>query len=170
MRVLGFGTYDLATHPRPGVILDGLRSRGDDVVEINEPLGFSTGERVAMLGKPWLAYRLVLRLLARWASLARRSLRMRRGARFDAVIVGYLGHFDVALARLLYRRSRIVLDLMIFAVDTARDRGTTHGLKLRLLALLDDLAVRCADVVMLDTEEQLPLLSARSRHKAVVVP
>jgi glycosyltransferase involved in cell wall biosynthesis len=170
VRVLGFGTYDLATHPRPGVVLDGLRSCGDDVIEINEPLGFSTGERVAMLGKPWLAYRLVLRLLARWASLTRRSVQIKRETQFDAVLVGYLGHFDVALARLLYRRSRIVLDLMIFAVDTARDRGTTQRLKLRLLASLDRMAVRCADVVMLDTEEQLTLLPARSRHKAVVVP
>jgi len=169
LRVLGFGTYDLATHPRPGVILDGFRCYGDDVVEINEPLGFSTVERVAMLGRPWLAYRLVLRLLVRWASLIRRS-RLERGVRFDAVIVGYLGQFDVVLARLLYRRSRIVLDLMIFAVDTARDRGTSRGLKLRVLAALDGLAVHCADVVVLDTEEQLELLPERARHKTVIVP
>ncbi|MEP7019611.1 MAG: glycosyltransferase family 4 protein [Pseudonocardiales bacterium] len=170
MRVLGFGTYNLATHPRPGVILDGLRACGDDVTEINEPLGFSTGDRVEMLGKPWLAYRLVGRLLARWASLIRRSLPGRRHAHFDVVIVGYLGHFDVTLARLLYPRSRIALDQMIFALDTARDRGTTHGAKLRLLGTLDALAVRCADVVILDTEEQLTLLAERTRHKAVVVP
>ena len=170
MRVLGFGTYDLAKHPRPGVILDGLRAYGDDVVEVNEPLGFSTAERVAMLGQPWLAYRLVLRLLTRWARLISRSVRVRRGAHFDAVIVGYLGHFDVALARLLFRRSRIVLDLMIFAADTARDRGMTNGFRLRLLAALDEFAVRCADVVVLDTEEQIALLPERARHKAVVVP
>ncbi|MDT4964536.1 MAG: hypothetical protein QOF87_4183 [Pseudonocardiales bacterium] len=170
MRVLGFGTYDLATHPRPGVMLDGLRSYGDEVVELNEPLGFSTAERVAMLGKPWLAYRLVLRLLARWASLIRGSVRLRRSAHYDVVIVGYLGHFDVALARLLYPRSRIVLDLMIFAVDTARDRGTSSGLKLRLLGALDTFATRCSDVVALDTDEQLSLLAESARHKAVVVP
>ena len=170
MRVLGFGTYDLSTHPRPGVILDGLRSCGDDVVELNEPLGFSTAERVAMLGKPWLAYRLVLRLLARWASLIRRSVGLRRGAGYDVVIVGYLGHFDIVLARLLYPRSRIVLDLMIFAVDTARDRGTSSKPKLRLLAALDAFAARCADVVALDTEEQLELLGRSARHKGVVVP
>jgi glycosyltransferase involved in cell wall biosynthesis len=170
VRVLGFGTYDLATHPRPGVILDGLRSCGDDVVEINEPLGFSTRERVAMLGKPWLAYRLVLRLLARWANLTHRSVCRRRGEPVDVVIVGYMGHFDVALAKLLYRRSRIALDLMIFAADTARDRGTAGRMKLRCLEALDHFAVWCADVVVVDTEEQLSLLTARSRHKAVVVP
>ena len=42
MRVLGFGTYDAERHPRIGVILDGLREHGDEVVEANVPLGFDT--------------------------------------------------------------------------------------------------------------------------------
>lgn len=170
MRVLGFGTYDLNNHPRAGIVLDGLRGRGDEVVEINTPLGFSTAERVAMLSKPWLGYRFVLRLLARWSSLARRSLRARRQGEFDAVFVGYLGHFDILLARLLFPRTVIALDMMIFAADTARDRGVAGGVKLRLLDGLDRLAVACANSVVLDTDEDLELLPARSRHKAVVVP
>ncbi|MCU1656878.1 MAG: glycosyltransferase family 4 protein [Pseudonocardiales bacterium] len=169
VRVLGFGTYDLGRHPRAGVMLDGLRAHGDDVIEVNEPLGFSTAERVAMLGKPWLAYRLALRLLARWAHLARRALRARRRGAFDTVVVGYLGHFDVLLARILFPRTRIVLDLLIFAADTARDRRAAGGLKLRLLDTLDRLAVRCADVIALDTDEHLRLLPERSRYKGVVV-
>lgn len=170
MRVLGFGTYDLAKPPRVGIILDGLRERGDDVVEINEPMGFSTAERVAMLDKPWLAYRLVLRIFARWVDLTRRSQRSRRAGRFDAIVVGYLGHFDVLLARLLFLRGRIVLDLLIFAADTARDRGVTGGLKLHLLDALERLAIRCADVVVLDTEEHLSLLPESARGKAIVIP
>ncbi|MDT4945185.1 MAG: hypothetical protein QOH14_1918 [Pseudonocardiales bacterium] len=170
VRVVGFGTYDLGKHPRVGVILDGLRQRGTDVAELNRPLGLTTAERVAMLGKPWLAYRLLLRILARWASLARGSVRARRGGRPDAVIVGYLGHFDVLLARALFPRTRIVLDMMVFAADTARDRGVTGGLKLHLLEALDRLAVRCADVVVLDTDEHRTLLSPGAQGKAVVVP
>ena len=61
LRVLGFGTYDTRKHPRIGILLDGFRVAGDDVIEANSPLGFSTAERVAMLGKPWLAHRLVRR-------------------------------------------------------------------------------------------------------------
>ncbi len=86
------------------------------------------------------------------------------------VLVGYLGQFDVILARLLFPRERVVLDQMIFAADTARDRGVESGLKLRLLAGLDRLSVRCADLVLLDTDEQIELLPPRSRNKAVVVP
>lgn len=170
MQVLGFGTYELATHPRVGIILDGLRAHGDDVIEVNEPLGFDTAERVAMLRRPWLAYRFVLRLLARWANLIRRSRQVRRGGPFDALIVGYLGHFDVLLARALFPRARIVLDLLIFAGDTARDRRVPSGVRLRLLDALDRLAVRCADIVLLDTDEHIVLLAEGARDKAVVVP
>jgi glycosyltransferase involved in cell wall biosynthesis len=46
----------------------------------------------------------------------------------------------------------------------------TSGLKLRLLRMIDAVAVRCADLVLLDTEEQLDLLPERRRAKAVVVP
>lgn len=171
MRVVGFGTYDLGRHPRVGIILDGLRARGEEVIELNEPLGFSTAERVAMLAKPWLAYRLLVRLLVTWRALARRTAQVRREAPIDLVIVGYLGHFDVLLARVLFgRRTRIALDLMIFAADTARDRGHDGGTKLWLLDELDRAAVAAADLVLLDTEEQVALLAPRSRAKAVVVP
>jgi glycosyltransferase involved in cell wall biosynthesis len=166
LRVLGFGTYDVRTHPRAGILLEGLRAHGDEVTEFNEPLGLDTAERVAMLRRPWLAYRLVLRLAASWWRLGRSRLRSR--SRFDAVLVGYLGHFDVLLARLLYPRQRIALDQMIFAADTARERGVSGGVKVRLLEALDHLAVRCADVVILDTAEHAELLPAGERDKGVV--
>ena len=170
MRVLGFGTYDLANHPRIGIVLEGLRAHGDDVVEANAPLGFSTRERVEMLEKPWLGYRFVVRLFVRWWQLTMIATRARRHGRFDTVLVGYMGHFDVLLARLLFPRGRVVLDLMVFAADTARDRGVDSGLKLRLLGALDRLAVAAASFVLVDTDEHALLLSAATRHKAVVVP
>ena len=57
--IVGFGTYDTSRHPRVGIILDGLASRGYDVVEINHRLGFSTADRVRMLAQPWRLPRLV---------------------------------------------------------------------------------------------------------------
>ena len=170
MRILGFGTYDTRRHPRVGIVLDGFRAAGDEVVEANAPLGFSTAERVAMLRRPWSASRLVLSLPARWLTISRRAHRARRASRFDAVVVGYLGQLDVLLARMLFPRDTIVLDLLILGADTARDRGVSSGIRLRLLSGLDALAARCADVIMVDTLEQRALLSPASRSKAVVVP
>ncbi len=109
--VLGFGTYDLRKHPRAGIILEGFRACGDTVAEVNEPLGFSTAERVEMLGTPWRAWRLVARLLRRWVSLARRARAYRGHA--QVVLVGYLGHFDVLLARRLFPQVPVVLDHLV---------------------------------------------------------
>jgi glycosyltransferase involved in cell wall biosynthesis len=167
VRVLGFGTYDVRRHPRAGILLDGLGARGIDVEQLNQPLGFSTAERIAMVERPWLGYRFAFRLLRRWATLA---LRARRTRAIDAVLVGYLAHFDVILARLLFPRTRIVLDQMIFAADTARDRGVAGGWKLRLLRLLDRIAVACADIVVVDTEEHAALIPKSESAKGVVVP
>ncbi|QAY68888.1 glycosyltransferase [Xylanimonas protaetiae] len=166
--IVAFGTYDAARHPRVGVLVAGLRAHGHDVVELDRPLGFTTAERVRMLREPWRLPLLALRLLACWAALVRDALalRARRGAP-RAVVVGYLGHFDVLLARVLYPRTLLVLDHLVFAGDTATDRGA-RGLRVRLLRLLDRAATRAADVVVTDTAEHRAML--RDPGKGVVVP
>jgi 2-polyprenyl-3-methyl-5-hydroxy-6-metoxy-1,4-benzoquinol methylase/glycosyltransferase involved in cell wall biosynthesis len=168
MHVVGFGTYDRQKHPRVGILLDGLRQLGDEVTEINAPLGFSTAERVAMLGKPRLTYRLLLRLLHRWSTLTARRATTRPTP--DVVLVGYLGQFDVVLARLMFPRTIIALDLLIFGGDTASDRGVRKGPKLTLLMALDRLAMACATLVIVDTEEHAALVPPSLRHKVVIAP
>ena len=170
MRILGFGTYDSTRHPRIGIVFDGLRAHGDEVVEANSPLGFTTAERVEMLQRPWLTYRLALRLVQSWRTIARTARHAAAEGDVDAVIVGYMGHLDVLVAKLLLRRHFIVLDLLIFAGDTARDRGETCAAKLRMLDLLDRLAVAAADLVLVDTDEDVELIPPRHRDKAFVVP
>jgi len=170
MRTIIFGTYDTAMHPRIATIAEGLAARGFDVTECNIPLGLSTADRVDMLAKPWKAGGLVARLAGRWLGLAARA---RRLGRPDAVVVGYLGHFDVHLARLLYPRRRhvpIVLDHLISAAGTAKDRRIGgSGLKQRLLTVIDAAALRAADIVVVDTEEHLEIVPEKYRSKAVVV-
>src|SRR4051795_1248026 len=172
MRVLFFGTYDAAAHPRVAVLRDGLRAAlgpGSPVTECNAPLGLSTAERVSMLRRPWLLPRLALRLVARWARLVRGGGRVRRGGSPDVLVVGSLGHFDVLLARQLFRRSVVVLDHLVGASDTATDRGVSGGVRQRLLRRLDAAALGAADVVVVDTEEHLQALPPEHRGRAVVV-
>ncbi|WP_125774494.1 glycosyltransferase [Antribacter gilvus] len=165
--IVSFGTYDADRHPRVAVLVAGLRANGVPVREVNRPLGLSTAERVRMLQQPWRLPVLALRLLACWSGLVAGALRARRedGAP-QAVLVGYMGHFDVVLARLLYPRTTIVLDHLIFAGDTAVDRGAS-GLRSRLLTGLDRLATASADVVVTDTDEHRQML--RRPGKGVVV-
>jgi glycosyltransferase involved in cell wall biosynthesis len=170
VRLLAFGTYDLRTHPRFAVLLEGMRAHGDEVVEVNVPLGIDTAGRLALLRQPWRLPLLALRIVSCWLRLAWRGRRARRAHRPDAVLVGYLGHFDVHLARLVFGRTPIVLDHLIFAADTARDRGESGGVKTRLLRALDDAALGRADVIVLDTSEHQDMLPARLADRGVVVP
>jgi glycosyltransferase involved in cell wall biosynthesis len=167
MRVLIFGTYDVAAHPRVGVIAEGLRRAGHEVRECNAPLGFDTAARVKILTQPWRVPALGVRLARCWARLTWRAL---RGPRPDVVVVGYLGHFDVHLARLLFGRKRVVLDHLIGAADTGRDRQVSHGVRQQLLRAIDAAALGAARVVVVDTEEHRETLPANYRELAVVGP
>ena len=167
MRVLIFGTYDASTHPRVATIAEGMRAGGADVAECNAPLGLDTAARVDMLAHPWRAPALLARLARRWATLARTARRMPAP---DVVIVGYLGHFDIHLARLIFRRAPIVLDHLVGASDTARDRRLDGGPRRALLRMIDSAALRAADVIVVDTDEHLAVLPQRHRARAVVVP
>ncbi len=167
MRVLLFGTYDTSTHPRVATIAEGLRAGGAQVAECNAPLGLDTAARVSMLAHPWRAPALLARLARRWTTLAWAA---RRAPAPDAVVVGYMGHFDVHLARMLFRRVPVVLDHLVGASDTARDRRLDGGPRQALLRMIDSAALRAADIVVVDTEEHLATLPPRHRARAVVVP
>jgi glycosyltransferase involved in cell wall biosynthesis len=169
VRILGFGTYDGAKQPRVAVLLQGLEDLGCEVTELNRPLGFSTDERVEMLHKPWLVLRLVVRLAAKWAALSVQRLRLPRPGP-DVVLVGYLAQFDVILARVLFPRAVIALDLLVFADDTAQDRGVKVGSRTRLLRWLDRAAMKAATVIVVDTEENEALVPPDHRRKVAVAP
>ena len=115
MRALLFGTYDTSTHPRVAAIAEGLRACGAEVTECNAPLGLDTAARVDMLAKPWRR-----RGPAGPAGQPLDDAGPLRAAAAapDVVVVGYLGHFDVHLARALFRRVPIVLDHLVGASDT----------------------------------------------------
>ncbi len=166
-RLLVFGSYDAALHPRVAVLRDGLAARGWAVEEMNEPLGAATADKVAAAGSPRAALRLAGRQVAAWLRLMRRC---RGGASPDVVLVGYMGHADVHLARLRYRRSLVALDHLVGLADTVRDRGLGGGLKLAILDRVDRAALRAADVVVVDTPLQAQTLPLEARDKAVVAP
>lgn len=175
MRILGFGTYDVRSHPRVGVLFEGLRERGFFVREVDEPLNIGTAQRVKALSSPASAARFAAAVVKRWGRLIRRRAAYRGRNAPDAVLVGYLGHFDVLLARVLFPSTPIVLDHLIFASDTAKDRGLLgHGLserfKSRLLKAIDGAALAAADVVVLDTADHRALLPTAARGKEVIVP
>jgi glycosyltransferase involved in cell wall biosynthesis len=175
VRWLAFGTYDSRRHPRVGVLIEGLRAAGDEVTEVNAPLALSTAGRVALVRQPWRLPGFAADLAGCWWRLVRQVRTRRRTPGYrppDAVLVGYLGHFDVRLARRLFPGTPIVLDHLVSAAGTVRDRGLAGqgGAKAALMRAIDDGALRRADVVLVDTAENLAALPAVARDRAVVVP
>jgi len=167
MRVLFFGTYDAGRHPRVRVLQEGLAALGDHVVECNIRLGFETSTRVRMLRRPWLAPALALRMLRTWRRLRRMSAGI---PPVDAIVVGYMGHFDVHLARHRWKHVPVVLDHLTSARETAVDRGVSSRPLLAVLERIDRSALRAADVICVDTEEHLESLPEDVRGRGVVVP
>lgn len=157
-KVLTFGTYNIRKHPRVGILIDGLRKNGCEVTEINDPLTLSTAQRVEILKKPWKVFGFGLNLLKLWHGIAKRARAwMKANGKPDAVLVGYMGHFDVLLAHRVFKGVPIILDHLIFAGDTAKDRGA-QGPKVKLLNHLDRMAINAASLVVLDTKEHQDML------------
>jgi glycosyltransferase involved in cell wall biosynthesis len=165
--VLVFGSYDAARHPRVAVLRSGLARAGHRVRELNRPLGMSTADKVDAARSATGSIRFLRSVVRSWYRLVRDG---RRSTAPDVVVVGYLGHLDVHLARLLWPRSTIVLDHMVGLAETVRDRAVGRGVVHRLLQAVDGAALRRADVVVVDTDEQRDQLPERLRSKAVVVP
>lgn len=166
--MLFFGTYDETLHPRVQVLREGLAAHGLDVTVLNEPLGIGTAQRVEMFRRPRRLVQFAFAMLRRWLRLVRRARRRQHAP--DTVVVGYLGHFDVRLARLLFRRSTIVLDHLVGLSDTAHDRRLDgRRLVSRVLERVDGKALGVADLVVFDTDEHRRHL-AEGASEAVVVP
>jgi glycosyltransferase involved in cell wall biosynthesis len=164
LSVAYFGTYD-ADYPRNAVLLAGLRSAGVDVIEFNAPL--PRGLTASAMATPAGAGRVAQELARAHLALA---LQHRRELRFDALVVGYPGHFVVpfaaAVARL--RRARLIFDPLVSLAETfAGDRGLVDGQSVSAQALVasDKLAFSLPDLVLADTAAH-----ARFYSEAIGVP
>jgi glycosyltransferase involved in cell wall biosynthesis len=153
MKVCYFGTYDVE-QSRNNVIIQGLRQNGVEVVECHARLWRNTADKIRSvkggLFNPGLLRRALgsyLRLLKRYAKIGD----------YDVMVVGYAGHFDLFLAKLLtiFARKPLVFDALLSLTETiVEDRGLVprSSLFTWLVYLVDRYSCRLADLVLLDTE------------------
>src|SRR4051794_30799732 len=81
---------------------------------------------------------------------------------FDAVIVGYPGHFDMPRARRLARRRPLVFNPLVSLADTLvgdRGRFVEGSFAARVLSRIDRRALRLADLVVADTDANAEFLA-----------
>jgi glycosyltransferase involved in cell wall biosynthesis len=165
LRVLYFGTYE-QNYPRNAQVISALRGAGVDVVERHE--GVWEGRR-----DNWAA---------RWSAAARlivAEMRLRFGSNdaFDAVLVGYPGHFDVPRARRVAGKRPLVFNPLVSLHDTLvgdRSRFRQGLFAARILWMVDRRALRLSDLVVADTEANAEFLAElgelpRSRVRVCLV-
>jgi glycosyltransferase involved in cell wall biosynthesis len=143
LRLLYFGTYD-RSYPRNAQVISCLRRAGVEVRERHEPVW--DGRRSS--------WRAGVRDAGRLALAEARLFRPPR-ERFDAVIVGYPGHFDLPAARRAARGAPVVFNPLVSLADTfVEDRGRFQpgSAAARTLELVDRRALRSADLVVFDTQ------------------
>ncbi len=153
MRVCYFGTYDI-DRSRNRVIIEGLRQNGVEVIECHAELWRDTADKIEAVRGGLFAPRLWRRFLVSYLRLLKEYARV---GHYDVMMVGYAGHFDMLLAKLLAILARKPLAFDIFIPLTeiiVEDRRLARrsSLLARMVYLVDKLSCRLADLVLLDTE------------------
>ena len=156
-RICFFGTYE-RDYPRNRTLADGLKRAGWQVLECHVPLWEKerdkTGRYLGLLSLVLRAVELklaCLRLLLKYVFTV---------GRYEVMLVGYIGHFDMPLAWLLTRfpRRPLVFSPLISLYDTLVDdrRSIAEGSVMsRFLRWLDRQTCAKADLVLLDTEAHI---------------
>jgi len=155
VKVCYFGTYD-ADYARNRILIQSLRSCGVEVVECRSDLWHGTADKVAQARKGLVNPRLWRRLAKAYVQLLCRYL---KAGRWDAMVVGYAGHLDVFLARILtwLTRKPLVFDAFLSLHETlVDDRGLAHkkSLLASLAFHLEKVGCALSDMVLLDTQTQ----------------
>ena len=156
-RVCFFGTYE-RDYPRNRTLAEGLKRAGWQVLECHVPLWEKerdkTGRYLGPISLVLRAFELklaCLKLLLKYVFTV---------GRYDVMLVGYIGHFDMPLAWLLTRfpRRPLVFSPLISLYDTLVDdrRSIADGTFMsRFLRWLDRQTCAKADLVLLDTEAHI---------------
>ena len=157
MKVCYWGTFE-REYPRNAVLIAGLRQNGVEVFECHFDLwkeGFRRNKRALLSGFA-SKLRFLSRAVLAYPILIYRYLCL---GKHDAVVIGYLGHFDILvlapLAKL--RRKPVIFDAFFSLYDTAISDWELAS-KRSWLALLchfvDWSACRLATLVLVDTKAQ----------------
>ncbi len=156
-RVCFFGTYE-RDYPRNRTLIEGLKRAGWQVLECHVPLWEKERDKTGRYLGP---FSLVLRAVELKLACLRLLLKyVFTVGRYEVMLVGYIGHFDMPLAWLLTRfpRRPLVFSPLISLYDTLVEdrRSIAEGtLMSRLLRWLDRQACAKADLVLLDTEAHI---------------
>jgi glycosyltransferase involved in cell wall biosynthesis len=157
LRICYFGTY-LRNYPRNKIIIDGLRDNDVEVIECHVDLWRGIEPRwheiKSAIGKIKLLYKIILAYF-KLALLHHDIIR-----NYDMMIVGYTGHLDMFLARLLasIKRKPLLFDAFVSLYSTfVEDRRmfSPDSFLANLLSTIDKISCFLSDGVFLDTRSHI---------------
>ncbi|MFC1852171.1 glycosyltransferase [candidate division CSSED10-310 bacterium] len=156
MKVCYWGTYD-QNYPRNQILISGLRKNGVEVIECHTQIWRDTAEKMAAASSSWVNVKVLWRWFGAYVTLLRRFSAV---TDVDALIIGYSGHFDVFVAKILskWRSVPLVFDAFLSLYDSlVFDRKVVRkgSFKARLIYAVDKYSCWLADIVLLDTEQHI---------------
>jgi len=149
--IIYFGVYD-KSKPRNRLMIKALEAGDVDIVQIHIDIWSKNNDKSQTKLFGWLV--VFLKMLIAYPVLIYRYV---KAPKHQLVIVAYPGLFDVILLRPFarLRRARIVYDVFISAYDTiVSDRKLVRrkSLSSRIIYRMERLALRMADLVIMDTQ------------------
>lgn len=152
LRICYFGTYR-AEYARNQILIEGLRRAGMQVVECHAALWQGVEDRVQTASGGWMRPAFWWRVLRTYAQLLGKY---RQVGAYDVLVVGYPGHFDVFLARILasLRGKPLVWDVLnsLYLIATERNITARSPLTVRIIRWIERIACRLPNLLILDTE------------------
>lgn len=151
MKICYFGTYD-KNRPRNRIIIDGLKENGVQVTECHYPV-WRDAEDKSQVGLSSIVFACINYLIGHIILMVKYLCLPKH----DAVIVGYLGQFDMLLARFVtwIKRKPLYLVAYLSLYDTVvLDRKFIKASNpiAKLIYFIDKFACLLADKVILDTQ------------------
>ncbi len=152
LRICYFGTYR-AEYARNQILIEGLRRAGMQVVECHAALWQGVEDRVQTASGGWMRPAFWWRVLRTYGQLLGKY---RQVGAYDVLVVGYPGHFDVFLARILasLRGKPLVWDVLnsLYLIATERNITARSPLTVRTIRWIERIACRLPNLLILDTE------------------
>jgi glycosyltransferase involved in cell wall biosynthesis len=155
LRVCYFGTYR-TNYSRNRIMIDGLKKNGVEVLECQENLWLGIEDRIRLASGGWLNPSFGWRALKTYYRLWRKYSKLEE---FDLLVVGYPGQLDVFLAYFLsrFRKKPLVWDIFmsLYLIALERDLQGKSPFSIRLLRILEKMACRLPEMMILDTTHYL---------------
>jgi len=157
LRVCYFGTY-LRDYPRNKIIIDGLRRQNVEVIECHVDLWKGIEPRWNEIKSNTGKMKIVCKMIIAYLRLF--LMHQEIMGDYDVMIVGYTGHFDIFLARVLasLKRRPLIFDAFVSLYNTfVEDRCLfqPNSLAAKLLLWTDRVTCNLSDAVLMDTHTHI---------------